>query len=527
VEEVSPFEPTVFGAIRRHWQLVVAPVVLAVFLVGAYSATSATAYRATGSLTVTDPRGPGLLGGQERTDPERYVSDQLAVFDSATFGERGSALGAEQRPPLVRSPQWFIDHTTAGASAQVSNLVSVSFSSESRSEAMTGLRVAVAAYQDMIANATGEQARTVEEQLDAAVTALDEQIALLSADPDANAAELQQLRENRAQLAARSEQVAGEALHPSSGVTLALLPSDASSNARAELLRRLILAVAVGTLVGVALAYARAYRNRVFVAAHDPELVLRCPLLIDVSKGTAAQQPETYAVATSLLRGLAPIGDSDMSLTIVTAESAPTVECVASQLADAFAREGLGVVLLDTAGTSLMAPAPEDQTLWHPWQTAPPAEPGTVVRTGLTDARDIESSIRTLEDNFDVVVVSAPSFLTSVLAPKLVSATRNAIVVVNDRSSVTVYEELSRRLRLADIAPLAYVYCPRESRMRAFVDAFGRALRGRPSHDDGESNVNEPGVTPAEETPVLARHDDDDDAEIADVETRKASGWGS
>jgi hypothetical protein len=56
-------------------------------------------------------------------------------------------------------------------------------------------------------------------------------------------------------------------------------------------------------------------------------------------------------------------------------------------------------------------------------------------------------------------MVNAPPFLPSAVAAHLASAAGSAVVVVPAGASVTEHEELARRLRLAAVTAIGYVYC--------------------------------------------------------------------
>jgi len=143
MDEVSPFEPTVVTAVRRHWRLVVVIIVICTVPAAFYGFTRAASYKATASLTVSDPRGPGVLAGQNTEPPDRYVSDQIPVFRSLALGQRAAERGLEQRPPLRHSASWFLSHISAFATAADNNLLSVSFSAPTAALAMAGVRATV------------------------------------------------------------------------------------------------------------------------------------------------------------------------------------------------------------------------------------------------------------------------------------------------------------------------------------------------------------------------------------------------
>ncbi len=257
VETGSDFEPTVVDAFRRGWRTVLA-VAVAVAIAGAiFAATRPVAFSATASLVVTDPRSPALIGTQPADAPERYVADQLTVFQSQTLGGAAAGIGPSQQPALEKSARWFLARTSASASAKDSNRISVSFTASTESDAIAGARVVVAAYRDVSRAAVVQQARAVKAQLDASILSLDARLADLvreSNDPRASV-QVQQFAANRASVVARRDQVAAEAQFPADGVSLASLPTQATSNARSTTLRLLVLTFAAGALLGVAIAY--------------------------------------------------------------------------------------------------------------------------------------------------------------------------------------------------------------------------------------------------------------------------------
>jgi Mrp family chromosome partitioning ATPase/capsular polysaccharide biosynthesis protein len=514
MDEVSPFEPTVVTAVARHWRLVVIVILVCTIPAALYGFTKTATYKATASLTVGDPRGPGVLAGQNIQPPDRYVADQVPVFNSLALGERAAARGRKEHPPLKQTPSWFLSHISAFATAQDNNLLSVSFSGSSAAVAMAGLRATVAAYSDVTKAAIAAQANAVLAQVDSAMRSVDLQVARLSpnaSDPNV-AAQIAQLSNNRAAYANRRDQVAGEAAAPSSGVSQALLPSTASAPGKSAGLRLAVLGFALGLLLGIGLAYLRSYRKRVFMHERDPELLLRAPLLINASSlhaidllGIAPTADGPYAgqkaqdlfgIAASLLVDNRFAKDQrGISYSVITAQNGASCTAVSWRIGLALGAQGLRVLLIDVeaawppAGPWMGQLA--DRLAWEHRDDgtvaiAPPRPPtrrGAFVgrtpskeltpytgpwKSGLylageappvSSQKELRAVFRDLEDEFDVVLVNAPPFLPSADAAHLASAAGTAVVVVPDGSSVTDYEELVRRLQLAAATPIGYVYC--------------------------------------------------------------------
>ena len=516
MDEVSPFEPTVVTAVRRQWRLVVVVILLFTVPAALYGFTRAASYKATASLTVGDPRGAGVLAGQNTEPPDRYVADQIPVFSSVALGERAAQRGLAERPPLRQTASWFLSHISAFATAADNNLLSVSFSASSASVAMVGLRATVAAYADVTKASMSAQAKSVLAQLNSTIHSLDAHLAVLqrtgATDPNV-AGQIQTLTANRAAYVSRLDQVAGEAAAPASGVVLSLLPSHASSAGKSAGLRVVVLAFALGLLLGMGLAYLRSYRKRVFMHGRDPELVLDAPLLIDASSLHAVellgiapqadgpfagqQAQDLFGIAGSLLvdRRLAN-GQVGLSIAVISARNGASCTGVSWRLGLALASQGLRTLLIDVEASWPPAGAWMAQlTDRLPWEQsddgavvlgAPRSatrRPGPFVdrlpagelapytaplKSGLylaSDAppvrsqKELRAVFRDLEKDFDVVLVNAPPFLPSADAAHLTSAAGSTVVVVPDGASVTDHEELVRRLQLAGATTVGYVYC--------------------------------------------------------------------
>lgn len=89
MEAASLFEPTVLETLRRYRCFVFAVVIVVVIPFGLYVSTRPAVYTANASLIVSDPRGPGVLGGENLAEP-------LRRRPAAGVHERGSG-GARLR----------------------------------------------------------------------------------------------------------------------------------------------------------------------------------------------------------------------------------------------------------------------------------------------------------------------------------------------------------------------------------------------------------------------------------------------
>jgi len=521
MDEVSPFEPTVVTAVRRHWRLVVGVTLLFTFLGGLYGFTRPTSYTATATLSVGDPTGPGVLAGQDAVPSDRYVSDQVPVFRSVALSERAAENGREQSPRLDRPPGWYKSHISAIATALDNNLLSVAFTAPTASEAMAGLRATVDAYTDVTKAAVAKRAEGVVAQIDAAIRKNDRRVAILGQEMVNNPAsaptlqgQIDAILANRAAQVARLDQVSGEAAAPSSGITQALLPSEASAPGKSAAIRYMALGFVFGLLLGIGLAYLRSYRKRVFMHQRDPELLLNAPLLIDSSglraidllgisprsdgpfAGQAAQ--DLFGIAASLLVDQSTNNDQrGTSLAVISARNGASCTAVSWRIGLALASQGLRALLIDVE-TAWPPAAPwmaqvvdrlpweesEDGTIVLGAPRVPTRRPGPFVgrqpagtevmpytgpwKAGLyvcdeappvSSQKELRTVFRDLEQTFDVVLINAPPFLPSADAAHLTSAAGATMVVVPAGASVTDHEELVRRLDLAAARTIGYVYC--------------------------------------------------------------------
>jgi hypothetical protein len=521
-EGVSPFEPTLIGAVLRHWRLVLAVVTALVVPAVLYVSTRPAVYTTKSSLIVADPRGPGVLGGQNPADPNRYVADQLAVFTSATLAGQASERARALRPPLNQSPRWFLSHTSASAVAKDNNVIAVTVTGSSAAEAMAAAGAVTSAYSDVVKKAVAAEASAIKAQLDASVASIDASIAALGGRPgDASVqAQAQQLTSTKASLDARRDQVGGEALHPNDGVKLVLLPDNAQSSGKSSAARSLLLAIVIGIIIGGALAYVRSYRNRIFTDSADPEIVLGAPLLVDVSAvpvveifGHASPKErdvtrlaEMFGILASFIADVVRnrVG-SGLSVALVSGDGGAACTAVAWRTALALSAQGLKVLLVDADAS---------------WQPTPrwlegAAQPVTwVERSDGTIGVDLVWSserpvcfsgpppdvrfpgsrsevFREIEKRCDVVLIVTPRFLESSTAAALTAAAGRAIIVANDGGSVGNAQELARRLRLTDVVALGYVYCGRPTfleRPRRTQPVPDRARRESPGEPQWEQD---------------------------------------
>ena len=341
MEDVSPFEPTVLGAMWKYRWLVLLIVTIFTALALVYAYLSPTNYQAVATLVVEDPRASALFSAGNVGNPQRYVADQAAILESAIVAERAAAQGEslEDAADVFEGLEVAWDNN--------SNQIAVGFTADTAAEAMAGANAVVEAYAVVRQEATtrdleaallllddsiaeveaqivasqnqieteiaGDPARlALNDQLDEALARL---VELQEELPDASGLTLDQLRaevddvsqqiatlqairnldrqsprltalieeqsrtiNRKADLLQRKDELSVEARTESNGIVLS-----SSAIGAAEVGVDPIRVGAVGALLGLfiaaGIAYLLALRNRIFENRSQPELVLQAPVL--------------------------------------------------------------------------------------------------------------------------------------------------------------------------------------------------------------------------------------------------------
>lgn len=169
--ESTTLEPTVTGALRRYWWIVLVGGVLGA-VAGYFVAESATTeYTASASLIVEDPRVASLTGTSP--SPERYVSDQVAILESTLVAEQASRLAAADGVEL--SPD-DIESGLDVATFTNSNRIVIAFRSSTPEAARQGADAVAAAYQEVRRSEARRNFADALERLDRSIDALDARV---------------------------------------------------------------------------------------------------------------------------------------------------------------------------------------------------------------------------------------------------------------------------------------------------------------------------------------------------------------
>ena len=178
MEDISPFEPTVLGAMRKYWWLVILIVVIITALAIGYASVSPVRYRATANLTVEDPRASSFFDLGGGVSPQRYVADQAAILGSTVVAAR--AADAEDS---LDDAQEVLDGLNL-LWTRDSNLIQAVFTSDDPESAVIGANAVASAYSEVRREAISASFSAALVQLDDSIAAVEAQLADLQAQID-------------------------------------------------------------------------------------------------------------------------------------------------------------------------------------------------------------------------------------------------------------------------------------------------------------------------------------------------------
>jgi uncharacterized protein involved in exopolysaccharide biosynthesis len=176
VEEISPLEPTVLGAMWRYRWLVLASVAGAAVLSLVFAGTRPTEYEASASLVVEDPRASGVFQTLVGVRPERYVADQVEILRSTVVAQRASELSAEELAS-EESPSLddILDNAVIFGDSD-SNLIEIRYRATDPSVAQVAADSIALAYRDVQRSADTGRAAAALERLDASLAEIDTEL---------------------------------------------------------------------------------------------------------------------------------------------------------------------------------------------------------------------------------------------------------------------------------------------------------------------------------------------------------------
>lgn len=180
VEEISPLELTVLGAMWRYRWLVLASVVTAAALGLFYAGTRPAEYVATASLVVEDPRASSVFQSLSDFRPERYVADQIEILRSAAVAQRATEIAQERLAPADLSIGDFLQATEILGRGD-SDLIQIRFRAVDPQVAQAAADAIALAYQEVRRSEGTSRAAAALERLDASLADIDADLTTIQA----------------------------------------------------------------------------------------------------------------------------------------------------------------------------------------------------------------------------------------------------------------------------------------------------------------------------------------------------------
>ena len=474
--DLGRLEPTVLGAVRRYWLMVLGVALTGAVAAVAYSTVMPQDYRAEASVTV--PQASSSQAGSG----DQYLESQVLLLRSQEVADRAAsladaALGAQLLVPADFSPEHNSlkitppDGTSSGAFG--SGIVNLSFTWPDAKVAQAGANAMLQAFD-------GARVDAISAQAAATVAGIDKAIA-----DDRTRGQHADLLNQRARLLV-DEQM-DLARHPTVvWATQPLIPVDGGW------LRLAAIGLVVGFLVGAALAYLRASRRPRLLDRFAPAAIYGAPLIIELPADKHAKwaveadrlqfasdpqsvPSEVFRFAARYVERIRASNGNQLSVAFVSTGGGAASSSVVANIALAAADSGASVLAIDAnpasgALTALLLPgAPPadglDQVLTGARSVSECVQPsplnqqlsvlgsGRPAVTGCRNAgysRAIEETLGKAKASFDLVLVDSPALLQAGEASELVDSSDAAIVVAGLDESIRDHISMRAQLDLLD-----------------------------------------------------------------------------
>jgi Mrp family chromosome partitioning ATPase/capsular polysaccharide biosynthesis protein len=175
IVDTSTTQPGVFSAMWRFRWLVLATVVVFSALAYVYGSSRPPAYVAEASLVVKDPQATGVFENATGS-PERYVTDQMAILESAVVAERAAELTREKIPSADVDTQDILNNVDILGGPD-SDVIDVSYEASDSEVAQVVTNSMITAYQEIRRSDALSTSTAALETLDASLQTLDQELA--------------------------------------------------------------------------------------------------------------------------------------------------------------------------------------------------------------------------------------------------------------------------------------------------------------------------------------------------------------
>jgi capsular exopolysaccharide synthesis family protein len=468
-ERAQRREQQLSSVIWRGRYLILVAVIASGLVAALMNHTAARVYEATAVLEARSEQ-----SDKAPTDP--LTLQQASQGAASTYARLlTDRTVLEELAPTISHGALSVDELQARTGAKAipaTSLIQVSATGANTTEARTLASELVTGFVALTQASSAGRSRQVQAQLQARIAQLSRQIQRLSSTNPGASEQLASLRAARAALNNRLAVEVASGIEQGSRVGLVAPPAAAAAPIRPRSLLNLIGGIMLGFIVGIGLALLRARFDTLVRSSREVGEALRTPVLASiplVSKPeSSAPVAESYEVARTNLAFLA--ADDELRVITITSYTAGEGKSsTAALLARAEARSGKRVLVIDadmrtrklsqrfgrssSQGLSslLSSSAPRvydvavelEPGLFFLPAGAPPPDPVQL----LASAR-MESLVRDLRDEFDLVVIDSPPVVHLADAPILAGLADGIVVVARAKFTKQSYlADLDSQLR--------------------------------------------------------------------------------
>lgn len=517
--EVSPFAPTVLGAMSRRRGLVLVCVVLLGAIgiaIGVKSSGSATAKA---SIIVADP-------ATGSTD-SHYSANQAAVMRlPVTAAAAAKLVNAKIPSANLTGPD--ITHGLTVSLDQNSDLITVSYGNSSPQIAAAGANMILQAYHDEVVASNKTANDNALGQITSALKTLNTEINT----PGSTAAQAGSVeRTLRDELTTKYTSLVASGTVTGTGIVQQSDASVPNAPSKSEAVRFGLLGVVLGLLVGAALAYFTVNRRPRIENRLEPELLLERPFLAEIPDFTLDRLPSDLpafdgerSAAAEGFRFAADALESGQTYAVISATSGDGKSVTVANLAVTAARSGKRVLAIDAnfdgQGLSWLLGVPAERVgLAEVLHGTISAEEGIrlveqvpgklfILPPGLADdgrpvvfdSEAIGDVLKEVRRRFDLVIIDAPAVLERAAGTALARQSDAAVAIIPFGADIRVTEEFAKRISLLNLPVRGYFFTrsPRRGgsgggKRRAAQPTARKA--GLPGGPAGQSNrYNKPSV---------------------------------
>lgn len=482
------FEPTVFGAVRRYWMMVLVIALLTAAAAVGYTLVATEIYRADATVTVPQP----LLSEGEAS--EQYLDSQVLLLKSQDVADRATRIANAELKGNVLSPRDFSAERkslkitppeVANPGSYGASIVAVSFTWSNARVAQVSTNAVLQAFDDARVDAITAQG-------EATVAGIEKAIG------DARTrGQIKDLENQRTQTLVNQQ--VDLARHPTvMWAAEPQLPINANSK------RSGAIGLIAGTVLGAGLAYARATRRRCLDDRLDPAAIYDAPLIGEIPAPWADRKHSNWIASADMLPMAAdpksPVAEAfrfaagwveriraasgnQLVVAFVSTDRGAARTSAVANLALAAAESGTSVLAVDADSaegglTALLLPGspPADgfeQVLTGERSVSDCVEvsplnqhltvlgsgPAATVRTtGAAYSKAVEGLFGKAKASFDLVLIDSPALLRVADATEIVDNSDAAIIVIGSDESVRDHITMVERLNLVESEVVGYIY---------------------------------------------------------------------